>query len=90
MTPSFVTYTLVSKKSNMFNIHDLTHVMSAVIGRIGGRCGRMIFIHFFIKENFYINNIVFSFENDYLIKTYVKLSVSCGRWLKITSQKVPT
>lgn len=69
MTPSFVTYTLVPKKSNMFNIHDLTHVTgTAVLGRIGSRCGRMIFIHFFIKENFYINNIVFSFENNYLIK----------------------
>lgn len=25
----------------------------------------------FIKENFYINNILFSFESDYLIKTCI-------------------
>lgn len=53
----------------MFNIHDHTDVTgTAVLGRDRRICGRMIFIHFFITQNFYINNFHFSFESDYLIK----------------------
>lgn len=61
MTAYSVTDALVSKTPNMFNIHDLTNVIgTGVVGRVSV-CGRMIFIHFFIKENFYMNAILFFF-----------------------------
>lgn len=69
----------------MFNIHDLTKVTgTAVVGRIGSICGRMIFIHFFIKENFYMNDILFSFESNYLIKTRI---IKCKLWKMVKNHK---